>query len=77
MASPSRVMGEIESGVTVSDTSVMTIPAPDAASTRAVRVSIRRLRGREDELSELFYQHLFKMMPEVRRMFPDDLAIRR
>jgi hemoglobin-like flavoprotein len=70
-------MGSNGSGVTVSDVSVVAIPAPDAESTRAVRVSIRRIAGRESELSELFYQHLFKMIPEVRRLFPDDMTEQR
>ena len=43
----------------------------------AVRRSIALFAGREHELTQLFYRHLFSMVPEVRQLFPDDMTEQR
>jgi hemoglobin-like flavoprotein len=53
------------------------IDRPDADSARQVQQSVARLAGREAELSRGFYSHLFAMLPEVRPLFPEDMAEQR
>jgi hemoglobin-like flavoprotein len=53
------------------------IVRPDNDSARMVQESIARLAGREMELTEGFYNHLFAMLPEVRVLFPEDMAEQR
>lgn len=53
------------------------IPRPDAGSAHLVQQTVAHLAGRELELTEGFYNHLFAMLPEVRAMFPDDMADQR
>jgi hemoglobin-like flavoprotein len=46
----------------------------DPDSITLVRASVRDLRGHEARLAELFYDQLFRMVPEVRRLFPVDMG---
>ncbi|MEJ2578251.1 MAG: globin domain-containing protein [Kineosporiaceae bacterium] len=53
------------------------VPRPDAESTRVVQEAVGRLSDRVPELGVYFYRHLFAMIPEVRPMFPDNMADQR
>jgi hemoglobin-like flavoprotein len=61
----------------MSDLTSPEIARPDDDSARMVQESIARLAGREMELTEGFYNHLFAMLPEVRVLFPEDMAEQR
>jgi hemoglobin-like flavoprotein len=61
----------------MSDFPLAAIPRPDAESARMVQLSIRRLAGREQELTAGFYRNLFAMLPAVRPLFPEDMAEQR
>lgn len=61
----------------MSDLTPPEIARPDADSARMVQRSIAHLAGRELQLTEGFYRHLFAMLPEARALFPDDMAEQR
>jgi hemoglobin-like flavoprotein len=61
----------------MSDLTPPEIARPDADSARMVQRSIAHLAGRELQLTEGFYNHLFAMLPEARALFPDDMAEQR
>jgi hemoglobin-like flavoprotein len=56
---------------------VVDVPRPDPESARIVQEFVGRLSNRIPELGEAFYRHLFAMLPEVRPLFPDDMATQR
>lgn len=47
---------------------------PSPAVLADVRSSCRAVADRPVRLAEVFYAHLFEMVPDVRAMFPDDLT---
>jgi hemoglobin-like flavoprotein len=61
----------------MSDLALPEITRPDAHSARMVQRSIAHLAGRELQLTEGFYRHLFAMLPEARALFPEDMAEQR
>jgi hemoglobin-like flavoprotein len=46
----------------------------DQRSIDLVRRSVDGLRGQERHMADLFYGHLFRMVPEARRLFPADMS---
>lgn len=47
---------------------------PSPVVLAAVRASCRAVADRPVRLAEVFYAHLFEMVPDMRSMFPDDLT---
>jgi nitric oxide dioxygenase len=53
-------------------------PAPlDAGLVRSLETSFRGIAGRADLLAERFYARLFRRVPHLRVLFPEDLAEQR
>ncbi len=53
------------------------VPRPDEESARIVQQSVARLGNHLPALGEAFYRHLFAMLPEVRPLFPEEMADQR
>ncbi|GAB3213664.1 globin domain-containing protein [Marinactinospora thermotolerans] len=53
------------------------VPLPDPAVVEAVRLSCADLPRGSTRLADLFYDHLFALVPETRSMFPADMGPQR